>query len=163
MLASINYLAELTGLDRRKVTVALRDLPSTPGAHRARQYESRDALRILYAAPGGDGNLNPSQERARLDRVRADLAELDLARRRGELLPAAEVVAAWSEQVAIAKGRMLAIPARVAPGMIRCRDLRSAERMLKDAIYTVLEELANDAASYGLPPEGEAPPDPSAA
>lgn len=158
-LENLHRLHELTGLGHRTLQGRLKPLTPVKDG-RALLYETKDALPLLYGL-GDAARLDPQAERARLDCARADLAELDLARRRGELLPTAEVSAAWAGQVAIAKGRLLAMPARIAPGMIRCRDLRSAERLLRDALYTVLTELANDAASYGLP-EGEPLPTPDA-
>ena len=56
--------------------------------------------------------LGASRETAkeRLDRITADLRELDLHRRRGELVAVAEVVNAWGPMFIALRTRLLAIP-----------------------------------------------------
>lgn len=147
MQVSLNYLSELTGIDRRRVTRLLSDLPSQPGPNNSKTVDSILAIRVLYAGADGDGRLDASQERAALDKVRRELAELDLARRRHELIPVEEVAAAWTENVGIAKGRLLGLPSRVSGDMLRLKTQRDIEQRLKDAVIEILEELSTGAAS----------------
>lgn len=142
MQVSLNYLSDLTGIDRRRVTKVLRDLPSQPGPHNSRTVDSAAALRVLFAGASEDGRLDPSQEKAALDKVRRELVELDVARRRLELIPVDEVRQTWSEQILIAKGRLLSLPARVSAEMLRLKTQRDIERKLKDAVIEILEELS---------------------
>lgn len=83
-----------------------------------------------------------TQARAKHEAYRAQLAELDYKQRMGQLLPADEVAREWSEQVRIARDRLLALPPRLAPTVLRLGDLREVEDAIRDAIYAVLEELA---------------------
>ncbi len=102
-------------------------------------------LRSRIAAElGTDENLSPQAERARLDRARAELAELELSRRRRELIPVDEVAQAWSEQVTIAKNRLLSLPSRVSSDVLRLKTQRAIENALKDAVIQILTELSND-------------------
>lgn len=55
----------------------------------------------------------------------------------------ADVIDEWTNQVQIAKGRFLSLPSRLAPDLIQLNDLRSTERLLRDAIIEVLEEMAD--------------------
>ena len=142
MQVSLNYISDLTGIDRRRVTRALRDLPSQPGPHNSRTVDSAAALRVLYAGAGEDGRLDPAQERAALDKVRRELVELDVARRRMELIPVEEVRQTWSEQILIAKGRLLSLPSRVSSDLLRLKNQRSIEQRIKDAVIEILEELS---------------------
>ena len=102
-------------------------------------------LRTRIAAElGTDENLSPQAERARLDRARAELAELELSRRRRELIPVEEVAQAWSEQVTIAKNRLLSLPSRVSSDVLRLKTQRAIENVLKEAVIQILTELSND-------------------
>lgn len=73
---------------------------------------------------------------------RAKLAELEYKTKTGELLPREEVAAAWAEQIAIAKGRLLALPSRVSADVLRLKSQREIENVLKAALVVILEELA---------------------
>lgn len=141
MLASVSTLSGWTRIDRRQITQRLASLKSEPGPHRSKLYPSETALRLIYAT---DGNLDPQQQRARLDCARADLAELDLAQKRGNLLDASVVSETWSHQVLIAKGRLLAIPNRLAPIVVGMGDMREIELAIRDEIYSALTELSTD-------------------
>lgn len=144
MQVSLNYLSELTGIDRRRVTRLLSDLPHEPGPNRAKHYDSATALRVLFGGLADGDRLDPSAERARLDRARAELSELELSRRRGELIPVPEVAAAWSQNVAIAKGRLLSLPSRVSGDVLRLKSQREVENLIRDQITNILEELSGE-------------------
>ena len=140
MLATVNHLADLTGLDRRTVT---RRLSSVPGVLEgdARKWDTREALPILYGA-GPEDRLDPAQEKAQLDRARRLAVETESRVRNGELLEAAEVQALWVSHVGIAKGRLLALPSRLAPAVIGLGDLRTIEAVIREAIHEALTELS---------------------
>ena len=55
-----------------------------------------------------------SNERARLARAQAELAETKLARQRGALLDAEAVEGEWSDILRTVRASMLAVPSRVA-------------------------------------------------
>jgi phage terminase Nu1 subunit (DNA packaging protein) len=92
-----------------------------------------------------------TDERARLAAAMADKAELNVARLRGELLPASEVVLAWSSAIGRARSLLLGVPiaaANVAVMIVRREpdDVRAAaavRKHLADEIHAALEELAN--------------------
>ena len=76
---------------------------------------------------------------------RAKLAELEYKTKTRELLPMDEVAAAWSEQVAIAKNRLLSLPARVSSDILRLKTQREIEAVIKAALVEILQELADGA------------------
>jgi len=145
MMVSIQQLSELTGIDRRKVRPRLSDagLQAEPGPSNAMHYDSRAALSVLLCDAI---RLDPSQERAKLDQARREQIEARLQAERGELLPADEVATVWADQVRIAKERLLSLPARVAPALLRLDEIRDVERVMRDALLSVLEELAGEGA-----------------
>ena len=82
-----------------------------------------------------------AKAKAKNETFKAQIAELDYQERVGQLLPADLVAQVWAEQVRIAKDRLLAIPARVAPTVLRLEELRDVERAIRDALLVVLDEL----------------------
>jgi hypothetical protein len=60
------------------------------------------------------------------------------------LLESAAVQTLWTDQIAIAKGRLLSLPARLAPAVLGLGDLREIERTIREAIHEALTELATD-------------------
>lgn len=144
MMQSISELAALTGMGRGTVKNRLALLtPTKEGT--ALLYESKEALPLLYRVGTDQEALNPQVERVLLDRERRRSLELANAKTTGDLLPREEVAKAWSDQIAIAKARLLALPGRMAPAVLRLKDMRSVEKTLRDGIYTILEELAGGA------------------
>ena len=85
-----------------------------------------------------------AKAKAKRETYRAQMAEVDYRQRIGELLEATEVARLWAEQIAIAKGRLLALPARLAPAVLGLGDLREIERTIREAIHEALTELSTD-------------------
>ena len=79
----------------------------------------------------------------RLDWYRGTRERVALEQQRGELIPADDVEQEWMRQISIAKGRLLALPMRIAPDLIGKDEPRDIERTLKAALTDVLEELAD--------------------
>jgi len=120
------------------------DVPkSTPGhggkragaGGRPIKREQNDAYTILAKA------------KAKRETYLAQIAELEYRQRTGELIPAEEVAAEWERLVMVAKGRLMALPARLAPTLVKLRDMRSVETTIRDEIVAVLRELAGDESS----------------
>ena len=70
------------------------------------------------------------------------MAEVEYRARIGELLEAKDVAATWAAQVGIAKGRLLSLPARLAPAVLGLGDLRAIETVIREAIHEALTELS---------------------
>ena len=82
-------------------------------------------------------------QRARLLAARAERASLELEELQGVLVRAEDVQRAWSEMIAAARRRLLAIPRRVAPQVSKVK-AAAAEKILKRAIYQAMEGLSGD-------------------
>lgn len=93
------------------------------------KVEQRDAYTILAAA------------RAKREEYNAELARLAYEEKSGKLIPADEVSAAWLDHIAIAKGRFLALPARLAPDVLGLSNLREIEKVIRAAIVEIMEEM----------------------
>ena len=111
---SVSDIAELTGTGRGTVAKRLRaaGLTGREGPKNSRQFESVHALPVAFGFAAD--KLDPAQERAQLDRTRRQVAELQLAERRKELIPRQAVIDCWSGVLSIARGRLLALPTRLA-------------------------------------------------
>ena len=83
-----------------------------------------------------------SAERARLLRARADLAEMEAGGRRGALIAAAEVEAAWTAILARLRQRLLALPDRLAPLCHEETTIAGARDQIRRAVREALGELA---------------------
>ena len=85
-----------------------------------------------------------AKARAKRETYKAQMAELEYRKASGQLLDADVVAATWVNQVGIAKGRLLSLPARLAPMVLNLKDLRAIEQVIRDAIHEALTELSAD-------------------
>ena len=79
-----------------------------------------------------------SADIVRWRKARADLAEIEVAKKRGELVPTAEVTAEVGRLLVEFKGNLLALPQRLAPRLAR-REPKAVADELERAIRSVLE------------------------
>jgi phage terminase Nu1 subunit (DNA packaging protein) len=100
-----------------------------------RKRASRETPRAIPLAKA-------TEQRARLASAQADLAELKAAEKRGELLAAAEVTAAWSAVLRSVRSGLLAVPSRIGARLphLDAIDIAAIEREIRDA----LTEIAAD-------------------
>ena len=74
--------------------------------------------------------------------IKADLAEMEASQMRGDLLPAPDVTAAWTEIVALIRARLLVLPDKIAPVVHETTSLNQARDVIKKAVYEILTEIA---------------------
>lgn len=93
----------------------------------------------------GGVKLGSSYDEARTRKVNAEaeIAELELAKVRGELVIAEDVVKAWDDVLSALKGKLLSIPTKAAPVVSAEPDAGSCQKILEDLINEALEELSN--------------------
>ena len=72
------------------------------------------AAMVTPKGPRADSLVKVSNERARLARAQAELAEQKLARQRGSLIECEAVEREWSDVLRGVRAAMLAVPSRVA-------------------------------------------------
>lgn len=83
-------------------------------------------------------------ERARHEQFKADLAQLELKKKSGELIPVDEVAADWGQMITACKTKLLALPSKISPRLPGCDDVREMEQVIKAEILEALDELSND-------------------
>jgi hypothetical protein len=121
---------------------------STPGHGGKRPGAGRKPKKELESGPYAV----LTKAKAKNETYKAQMTELEYKRQIGELLPVEEVAAAWAEQIRTARERLLSLPARVAPAVLRLNELRDVERVIRDAIHTVLDELSHADETEGRQP-----------
>ena len=137
MQCSINQLSELTGRDRRTIKKRIEALPTDDKG----RYDSSQALPLLY---GSKGELDPSQERAKLDQVRRELAEIQRDERLGNLIPADVVLDRWSSEASRIRAKLLNLPGRLATVLTGAdQSHASIEADSRKLIYEALAELSS--------------------
>lgn len=79
---------------------------------------------------------------ARKDAALAEKAELDNAVKRGELVPAEEIIAGWQIILGRVKSRLLAIPTTATPLVVGETDQHAIRKILDEIIRDALTELS---------------------
>jgi phage terminase Nu1 subunit (DNA packaging protein) len=168
----IAVIARLLDLTERRVQQLAREGVIPPaarsGAERGR-YDLVGAVRgyVHYlreqAARSQSGTADFGAERARLVKAKADLAEMDAGARRSDLLPVADVEAAWIAILERLRARLLVLPDRLAPLVHEETTIAGARASIRETIAEALTELSSLPVDKAPDPEGEPPPDPGGA
>lgn len=93
----------------------------------------------------GGVKLGSSYDEARTRKVNAEaeIAELELAKVKGELVLAEDVVQAWEDILGAIKGKLLSMPAKAAPIVAAESEAGICQKVVEDLILEALEELSN--------------------
>jgi hypothetical protein len=89
--------------------------------------------------------IGSSYDEARTRKMNADaeIAELELAKIRGTLCLAADVVVAWETVLHACKAKFLSLPSKTAPLLANENDIAMIKDILEEQIREALSELAN--------------------
>jgi hypothetical protein len=93
----------------------------------------------------GGVRLGSSYDEARTRKVNAEaeIAELELAKVRGELVVANDVVQAWDDVLSAMKGKLMSIPTKAAPVVSAESEAGVCQKIIEDLVNEALEELSN--------------------
>lgn len=109
------------------------------------------------AVPQGMSTGDLHEEKARLTRAQADIAELGLRERAGELVQADEAVLAWEQMLTNCKNKLLSIPSKAAPILAAEGDPAVVQNEIDDFIREALDELqAGESLGVIQPPGAQA-------
>jgi phage terminase Nu1 subunit (DNA packaging protein) len=142
----IAVIAKLLDLSERRVQQLSRE-GVIPKATRG-QYDLIGSVRgyVRYlrdqAARAQAGAPDYASERARFIRARADLAEMEAEQRRGALIAAEDVEAAWIAVLALLRTRLLALPDRLAPLAFEQSTVGDTRNLIRAVLREVLDDLA---------------------
>ena len=155
----IGVIARLLDLSERRVQQLSRD-GVIPKAERD-QYDLVGAVRgyVAYlrdlAVRAQAGAPDFGLERARLIKAKADIAEMEASGRRGDLLQAEAVEAAWTAILA----RLLVLPDRLAPLCHEETTIAGVRDQIRKAVREALDELATTPVVAAGPDGAAAPGD----
>ena len=133
---TVNKLAELLEMDRRSLTRLLVDVEPDEenGKHKLYKLSTLWELKIGKSA---------NAEKARLDKLRADVVELDLAQKKGELVPTDTILDLLIPLFSNVRTKFIAIPAKAAPLLTGQSTELEVQDTLKRLVNDCLEELSN--------------------
>ena len=135
---SLNAAMVELKVDRRRIAACLDGVEPAGGTDKRPTYWLADIVAALYDRE----DLNPSQEKALLDKVKREREVLKLEQDRKELLPSRDVEETWSKRVMNVRARLLALPGKLAPQAAVESDPVEVEKVAKELIYEALTELS---------------------
>ena len=107
-----------------------------------RNYVNR--LRNKTEKIDSDGNvIDYHTEKARLTKMQADKAEMEVKELSGELVNVTSVVLEWQNILSDVKGKMLSIPSKLATIIVDIDNPAKAQELIEDYVREALQELAN--------------------
>jgi len=98
-------------------------------------------IREQAAGRASAGELNLSEERARLAKEQADAKEMENAVERGDLVYIEDVAKQIENQLTKVRTRLLSVPTKVAPEAHSCASVREVQAVIEQAIVEALNEL----------------------
>ena len=90
------------------------------------------------------GELDYTQERAKLTKLQAEKVSLELEQQRGSLIPMDLVVATWQGHIGNARAKLLALPPKIAGQVIAIDNYLEIEQLITGLVYEALDELEKD-------------------
>lgn len=147
-LWTLNRLALELGRDRRALGRDLEGLKPAEsirkGNRTERKWRLRDVVEHLYAQrPADDAEHAFENERERLAAAQADKYEMENALRRNELAEVAAVHAVWTDHIAAARAKLLAMPSKLGPQLTNVADARILSSRIRAEVTAALAELAD--------------------
>jgi hypothetical protein len=141
----LDVIARLLMLTPRRVQQLVKE-GIIPKAERGR-YELVPAVQgyIRYLkdrAIGGDMAGGEAEDKARLMKARADIAQFEAQRLAEELAPVDEVERAWADLVASFRARCLAVPTKAAPMVAVEETTEACHEIIETFIHEALAEIA---------------------
>ncbi|HBB8563925.1 terminase small subunit [Escherichia coli] len=144
MMVTDADLAELTGLSSRRIRQLVESGRLTR-AGRNRYQLAEVFMALVEEMSGGDKASELTVERVRKLRAEATLAELELAKQRGEVAPIEEFQSVWANRFTIIRANMLQLPQRVVTMLIG----ETSERRFKQVMTEEIKQILTAAASSG--------------
>lgn len=141
MQITIARLAELSGLHRDTVRKRCAKLI---GEGRGATVESSEALALLH----GSERLDPSAERAMLDRTRREALEMANAQTRRELISLDDCLKVIDIAATTCREHMMGLPSRFADVFAGETDARTIEETMEAEIRAALHRVADSAEAF---------------
>jgi hypothetical protein len=141
----VSAIAQLLQISERRIQQLARDniLPRPIKG----QYDAVQCVHgyidYLKKLAMGNGELSLTDERTRLTKYQADLAEIELKKAHGELIQSKIAMAMWAEVITAVRQRLLGLPTRLAPIISTAQSMSEIKEKIDHGIHEVLNEFAN--------------------
>ena len=139
---SLNQLEQLTGREHRTLKKRLEGIQQVDTGGQFKKWPSKIALAKIYDAEREPDEINGNQQKARLTKAQADMAELELAAMNGQYVKLEMLEAEWASIVSNIRARFLSMPSKLAPRLSGISDARLVEDELINEVYEILGELS---------------------
>ena len=158
---SVQVIARLLMISERRVQQLANEgvIPRTE----SRRYNLEESVQAYIQYIQGksvgramvDEQIDFHEEKARLTKIQADKAQLELDEMARSLVKAEDVSREWYNAVTDCKGRLLSIPSKAAPIVAAETSAGACKKIIDDLVFEALEELG----SYGNTEREEADPE----
>lgn len=99
-------------------------------------------IREVASGRSNESNTKRADAGTRKDEAIAQRYELEVAQKRGELIPRGEVLAGMSASFARVRAKLLALPSKLAPVVLTMGTATEVQEKLNDGINEALDQLA---------------------
>lgn len=145
-----SYLANIFGITDRRV----RQLAEEGVITRVKKgrYDLVESIKgyIIYLKTNQDikeskneADLDYDMERAKHERIKREIAELNLAEMKGQIHYADDVEKVMNDMLSNFRSKVLSMASKLAPILIARNDINQIQDMINKEAYEVLEELSN--------------------
>ena len=139
---SLNQLEQLTGREHRTIKKRLEGIELVDTGGQFKKWPAKIALAKIYDAEREPDEINGNQQKARLTKAQADMAELELAAMNGHYVKIEMLETEWASIVSNIRARFLSMPSKLAPRLSGISDARLVEDELINEVYEILGELS---------------------
>ena len=96
----------------------------------------------MAAAKAGGGESNLDSEKARHERLKADKAEIEVGRMRGEYVNINDVARLWMDVHGVVVNRLINLPKKLAPMLVKIESAEDAEEIIERDLRSALEMIS---------------------
>ena len=128
------------GIDGRKLGQFLARIKPIRENGKFKYYLIQDVIEIIYK---NKTNVVPIDEiKKKKLQAEAELAELEVEKEKGSLIPVKHIERQWANLVIACKSKLLSIPTKLAPIMATETDINVCKNMMEEQINLALSELS---------------------
>lgn len=93
-------------------------------------------------ARGAEGGDSLEDEKARHERLKADKAEIEVGRMKGEFVSLSEITQLWTGITGVVVNRLVGLPKKLAPQLVHIEDPETAEEIIARDLRDSLDMIA---------------------
>ena len=108
-----------------------------------KQVHKKDVVARLWEGKKKNNGVDYWHEKARHEKIKADLAELELAEKNGELISLNLIEEYLTKMFATIRQKFLSLPTKTAPMLHAKKTVHRVQKYLEKEIHQILNELTN--------------------